>query len=99
MTPVVTSVKSPFTSKVNWILLATALLDVANQALPIVPAAYQSQTGVYITLAGVVLGIITKTFYTTSISSASVPSNAPVSTVTHDEHEQTEALNILQLKH
>jgi hypothetical protein len=95
---VITTVKSPFSSKVNWILLGTACLDIANQALPLVPIDDRGTMSLYITLGGAVLGIVAKTFYTTEISSASIPSATPISTIVHNEHDETEALNIAQLK-
>lgn len=99
-TPVIADVKSPFASKVNWVLLLTGLVDAANELLPLVPAQYQHNVTLAVTAIGLVLGIIAKTFYTTSVSSTSIPSVVPVSVVTHSDdtgQNQTEALNITSL--
>ena len=79
--PVVAAVKSPFESKTNWILFLTAALDLLNEVAPIIPPKYQHAVSVSITVIGALLGIMTKTFFTTSISSYSVPSVAPTATV------------------
>jgi hypothetical protein len=97
---VVANTSSPWSSKTNWVLALTMLADTLNELLPLVPVQYQHTVSVSITLIGLVLGIVTKTFFTTTISSASVPSIAPVSAVSHDDGEaqtETEALNITQV--
>jgi hypothetical protein len=92
---VVTNTSSPFASKTNWILFLTLAADVLNEALPLVPAQYQHSVSSAVTIIGLILGIVTKTFFSTTISSTSVPSSATTSTVIHnDETMTTEALNI-----
>jgi nucleoside recognition membrane protein YjiH len=103
--PVVVPVKSPFESKTNWIMALTAILDLLNEVLPIVPDKYQHTVSLAITVIGAVLGIISKTFFTTTVSSLSVPNTAPspnyLATVLRNagvpETKITDALNAAQL--
>jgi hypothetical protein len=95
----VVDTKSPLSSKVNWILLLTGLLDTANEILPLIPEQYRHSATLYVTAAGLILGIITKTFFTTTISSTSLPASAPTSVVVHtdaEERAETESLNVTQ---
>lgn len=99
--PVIVDTKSPWYSKVNWIAGLTALVATATEVLPIVPPAYQHYVTTFVIVAGGLLTIITKTFYTPTISSSSVPPCQPVSLVTvsatnFTEETKTAALNLSQ---
>lgn len=78
-TPVVAvPVKSALLSKINWIAGVSAALvvlnqttDVLQQALPFIPAQYQHWVTVGIAVTGGLATIITKTWFTTSVTPAS----------------------------
>lgn len=68
-------VKSAAISKINLIQLATATVAILNevtgaaqQVLPFVPAKYQHYVTVGIMVAGAIATVITRTFFTTSIT-------------------------------
>lgn len=73
-------VKSAAASKVNWIAGLSATLVVLNettdllqQVLPVVPAKDQHWVTAGIAIVGGIATIITRTFFTTSITASSVP--------------------------
>lgn len=76
MTDTVTApVKPAIASKVNWIAASTAILaalnEILNQALPLIPAPYDHDVTVAITVIGAISTIIARTYYTTAITPSS----------------------------
>lgn len=69
----VVNVTSPFSSKVNWIAGITSLVATANELLPFLPQPYAHYTTIFIVLAGGFATIISRTFYTTSVTTSSLP--------------------------
>lgn len=72
------AVKSAWLSKINWIAGLTMLLaflsqttDLLQQLMPFVPPQYQHYVTLGIVLAGGLATIITKTFFTTTVTPAS----------------------------
>ena len=84
MENVTVPVKSSLASKVNWIAGLTALVaslneltDALNQLMPFVPPQYQHYVTVGIVIAGGIATIITRSFFTTSVTTASMKGPQP----------------------
>lgn len=102
MTVAAVAIKSPLASKVNWIAGIAALIAAGNDMLPIIPDKYRHYVTGAVAVLGGILTIVTKTFYTTTISSASVPGDASVASVTHvdqrtGEEHTSDVLNMMQV--
>lgn len=65
-------IKSPWYSKVNWIAGIGATVAVINELAPILPPKYQHWATVAVIALTGISTIVAKSFFTTSISSASV---------------------------
>lgn len=100
MTPqVLVDTKSAWVSKVNWIAGAGAVLASLNELFPLLPpgSKLQHYATVAIMALTAFLTIYAKTFLTTTISPASLPSVTPYSVVTHSDGSSSDVLNAGEL--
>lgn len=93
---VVANVASAFSSKINWIAAITSVITVANELLPIVPEKYKQTVTAVIVVLGGILTIVSRTFYSTTITPSSVSGTVAVLPVM-TETQITDALNASQL--
>lgn len=68
---VTVAVKSAWASKVNWIAALTALSALITQFTPLLPPADQGEATAAVTVIGTLLTIVTKTFFTTTVTPSS----------------------------
>lgn len=71
-TTVIAPVKSAWASKTNWIAAIGAIIALLNELLPIVPAQYQHDVTVAVTVLTAISTIISRTFFTTTLTPSSV---------------------------
>lgn len=95
----VVNTKSFAASKINWIAAATGLGVLITQFTPMLPAKYQGSATALVGLIGALTTFVVRTFYTTTVVSSSLPSDArPADVVSNLGLATTQAVNVAELQ-